>query len=112
METRPSGRLGRGGNAFEDDHREYPVGVLLVGGGTVGDHAVETVALLAGCHDGSGLIGAVAELDRNGWVGSQVVEPGRMLGGARLRTDHKDAALVVNPEAERHGRLPSGARSG
>ena len=64
-----------GGNAVEDDDREYPVGVLLVGGGAVGDHVVEPFALLARGHDGSGLTGAVAEfvaldLDvchSNGW---------------------------------------------
>src|SRR5688500_999615 len=79
-----SGRSGGGGNAFEDDDRECPVGVLLVGGGAIGDHAVEPVAFLACRYDGPGMIGAVAELDRHRWVGSQVVEPGRILGGARL----------------------------
>src|SRR5689334_4341543 len=96
-----------GGNAFEDDNREHPVGVLLVGRGAVGNYAVEPVALLTGRDDGPSPVGTVAELDRHRRVGAQVVEPGRMPGGARLGGDHEHAPLVVDPEAEWHGRLPS-----
>jgi hypothetical protein len=39
-------RSGGGRNASEDDDRKNPVGVLLVFGGTVGNHAVEPVALI------------------------------------------------------------------
>src|SRR3954471_10820098 len=77
-------RSGGRGNAFEDDDREFPVGVLLVRGRAVGDHAVKAFALLARGHDGPGLVGTVAEFDRHGRVGAQVVEPGRMLWGAVL----------------------------
>jgi hypothetical protein len=89
-------RSGGGGNAFEDDDRECPVGVLLVCGGAVGDHAVEPFALLACGHEGPGLIGAVAEFDRHGRVGSQVVEPGRMPWGACLGGHHEHSSLVVD----------------
>jgi hypothetical protein len=89
---------GGGGHAFEDNDRKYPVGVLLVGGRAVGDHGLEAVAFLACCHDGLGLIAAVAELDRHGRVGSQVVEPGRVLGTPALEPTTNTRPLSSIPK--------------
>jgi hypothetical protein len=104
--------VGRRRTAFKDDDRENPVGVLLVLGGAVGDHAVKPVTLLARCHHGAGLEGLLADFHCHRQVGLQVVEPGRMPQGAGLGGHDEHSSLVIDREPQRHRGRPSSPRTG
>src|SRR5262249_4284041 len=86
-------RMGHLGDAFEHDDRKSPGGVPLVVGeaGHLRRMLIEqAVAFFAPRHDCPDLERLAGQFDRRRWIGEEVVVPGRVGGGAALRSDHHE----------------------